>query len=119
MENLNTNFKGINVSKNIKPLHRMYLAELKNLEQYASGIDVFISSAVKNFPYRRGTFPISSIKISARPQKLNFWEKLFGKKTVSGYVPVGNMSNYVEGNKSFREVFMDVVSKAKDYINNK
>ena len=51
-----------------------------------------------DFPYSSAKIPrlrISALKISARPLKLGFWDKLFNKRTVTDYFPIGNMKNSV------------------------
>lgn len=99
----------------IKPTHINYVLNIKNLGKYRTdpNIDVFIKSTIKDFPYQYGgKMPVSAIKISARPTKISFWEKLLGKRTVTEYFPTGNLS-IVKNNESINDVFNRVISKVK------
>ena len=105
-------FKGIKWG-HIYPIHTIYLSDRSYLESLASGVDVFIKSAVKNFPYRKSQVPISSIKVTARPQNLGFWEKLLNKKTVTEYFPTGNWCEIIGYKEPFETVFNRVISQVK------
>ena len=111
-----TNFNGINISKSMKGFHSVHLGEIKEMESITSGVDVFIRSVVKKFPYRKSTMTLPAIEFSARPQNLSFWEKLCGKKTVKDYFPTGNIGELIREGKTAMDIFKDVVAKAQSLI---
>lgn len=108
------NFKSIDYRK-LRALDAIHLPNDKGIiEKMAEGIDVFLKSTVKSYPYHNSTLPVNSIKIIARPKNLTFFERLLGKKTVVGYFPTGNLRSIIEYNEAkFEDVFAKVVSQVK------
>ena len=109
-DKIKPNFTGLQIC-NIKPLHTIYIKNIKYLEKLASGKDVFIRSTTKDFPYRKSMVSVSSLEILVRPQKLNFFQKLFGTKTVREYFPTGNYKDLIKFNETFEDVFKKAISK--------
>lgn len=86
------------------------------MEKLSENADVFIKSCEHTFTYKGGKIKrmgCSALKISARPLNLGFWAKLFDKRTVTEYYPVGNMKDSVifDKTKTIEDVIREVVSK--------
>ena len=95
-----------------------HLPTYKEMEKLTDKADVFIKICEKDFEYKGDRIQkinVPALKISARPLNLGFFEKLFNKKTVTEYFPVGNMrvSVVYDDNKTITDVISDVVSKVK------
>ena len=110
--NSGQNFKGIRIGK-LNPLHTVYLTDIKSLEKFTDGVDVFIKSVSKNFPYRKSQISVPSIKITARPQNLGFIDRLLGRKTVKNYFPVGSLRSILDFEDTFESLFMKTIEKVK------
>lgn len=106
------NFKGLHIGKLI-PIHVIHVNELKSLEKYTDGVDVFVKSVSKKFPYGKSEMDVSAIEIAARPLKLGLIDRLFGRKTVKSYFPAGVLRPLIEFNDTLENLFIKTVEKVK------
>lgn len=109
----NLSFKGLNVKK-LKSLDAVFLPNLKYIEKMTDGVDVFLKSTQKSFPFRKTTLTSDAVEIRVRPQNISWFEKLFGLKNQKAYYPIGNLRPLIDEPKpSFEELLMQVISKVK------
>ena len=108
------NFKSIDTRK-LSGMGKIYIPNINLLEKITQDVDVKLSSVQKDFPYRKTTMTVPSIKITARPKGLNFIEKMLGKKTVVDYFPTGNLRELItfDFKGSFADFLRKTVSKIK------
>lgn len=116
-EKIQQSFGQLKIGK-LSAVGRISLPIPKELEKLSKGADVFIKTCEKEFPYKSNpnrTMGTEALKISARPLKLGFWDRLFNKKTVTGYYPIGNMKDSViyDTTKTVADVIKDLVAKVK------
>ena len=91
---IHQNFGRLRVGK-LSNIGRVVLPPQEELKKLTEKADVFIKTCEKEFLYKSNpnrTMGTEALKISARPLKLGFWDKLFNKKTVTEYYPIGNMN---------------------------
>ena len=114
---IHQNFGRLRVGK-LSNIGRVVLPPQEELKKLTEKADVFIKTCEKEFLYKSNpnrTMGTEALKISARPLKLGFWDKLFNKKTVTEYYPIGNMKDSViyDTKKTVVDVIKDVVAKVK------
>ena len=109
----NPSFKRLTLSS-LKPIDKsLFINDVRQLENASKNLDVILKSTKRDFPYRQTRLSMSAIKITARPQKLSFFEKLFGRRTVVSFFPTGQLHDLVSGEKAFEEFFKKTISKVK------
>lgn len=115
LSELKVSFKSIKIGK-LSSSEIIQLPDEKTLEYISQNADVKLKGVNKNFPYRNGTISIRAIKITARPKGLTFFQKLFGKKTITDYYPTSlNLKQYIKFDfkGTFEEFLKKIIEKTK------